>query len=909
MLQNPNKQKINKTYHLKSFNIMEKRKVKRKTITVFYWHLLIMLLFCSQSAISIAQEQKISIALKNSSLHEILMEVKKQSGKNIVFNNNLIDQYKNETITIKNVSIEEALKKALEGKKLKFRVVDNVIVIEPADPDKRTQLNNDPGTGKTQIIRGQIIDKSTEMPIPGATILVNDSTSPQVKGTTSDTEGYFKIENIPVGRVNVQVSFVGYNPVKIDNVLLRSGKEMFLNIELEESVIELKEIAVTYRKDKAINDMASVSARAFSVEETEKYAGSLGDPARMATNFAGVSTAGDQRNDIIIRGNSPTGLLWQLEDIPIPSPNHFDVNGTTGGPVSMLNNNLLSRSDFFTSAFPAEYGNATSGVFDLKMRNGNNEKHEFLAQASLYGFEAGAEGPISKNNKSSYIINARYSMLGLVQDLLWVTGLPQYQDVSFKVNFPLKSGKLSVFGLGGTSSYTEIDEDDKRSNSTNEYATKSVSGSKTGLVGANYMHNLNQSTTIKTALAFSRRGPEEVIDSALNDNVYLHLDNNSYKQTNITLTSKLIKKFNAKNTATIGVVLQDFSFDASRMVSYYDDSLLIGKPYSVSQNNLLLLQGFVEWQHKFSDVFSINTGINTLYFQYNQTSAIDPRVGLTWKLNEKQTFGLGYGLHSQMQPVNVYFIQSKTGIDANGMQVYSDLKTNKNLDFTRSNQFVISHNYSFNQNLRLKTEAYYQYLFQVPVKTSKGYFSMINFGAAQSVPEEDNLVNEGRGKNYGIEFTFEKFLSNNYYFLITSSIFDSKYQGADKIWRNTAYNGHYVFNVLGGYEFELKKDVLLNTNLRTVYAGGRRIIPFDPVESEHIQDTKYIYDQAYERQVADYFRLDFRIGIILQKKKATHEFAFDISNLTNHKNVYREKYNKTYYHQGIFPMGLYRLNF
>lgn len=869
--------------------------------------LAIQLLFLALNINVNAQSTNIYISEKDITLQEILIEIKKQSGMNIVFNNNLIERYKNEYTDIRNVSVEEALNKILSGKKLRYRIVDNVILIEPLENEKSIDQNNK--IEKTQTIRGRVIDKTTEIPIVGATVVVNDSISPQVKGTTTDAEGYFKIENNPVGRVNVQVSFVGYIPVKIDNLLLRSGKEMFLNIELEESVIELREVAVIFRKDKAINDMASVSARAFSVEETERYAGSLGDPARMATNFAGVSTAGDQRNDIIIRGNSPSGLLWQLEDIPIPSPNHFDVNGTSGGPVSMLNNNLLSRSDFFTSAFPAEYGNATSGVFDLKMRNGNFEKHEFLAQAGFNGFEAGAEGPISKKNKSSYIVNARYSMLGLVQDLLWVTGLPQYQDVSFKVNFPLKSGKISVFGLGGTSRYIEFDEDDTRSAGTNEYALKNTSGSKTGILGLNYLHIINPGTTIKTAVAVSRRGPSEVIDSTLNEEPYLHLDNNDYTQNNITLTSKLVKKFSAKNTATFGVILQDFSFEASRMVSYYDDSLLIGKPYKISHDDLLLSQGFIELKHNFTDAFSINAGINAMYFHYNKTNSVDPRVGLSWQFSQKQSIGIGYGLHSQMQPVNVYFIQSKAGIDANGMQTYADSGTNKNLDFTRSSQFAVSHNYSFNPNLRLKTEVYYQYLYYVPVKYSKGYFSMINFGAAQSVPEEDNLVNKGYGKNYGIEFTFEKFLSQNYYFLITSSIFDSKYQGADKKWRNTAYNGHFVLNVLGGYEFELKKNVLLNTNIRTVYAGGRRIIPFDPIKSEEINDTKYIYEQAYEKQVNDYFKIDFRIGVILQKKKTTHEFALDISNLTNHKNVYREKYKKTYYHQGFFPMGLYRLNF
>lgn len=142
--------------------------------------------------------------------------------------------------------------------------------------------------------------------------------------------------------------------------------------------------------------MATVSARSFTVEETSRYAGSLNDPSRMAANYAGVSSTSDARNDIIIRGNSPLGVLWRLNGMEIPNPNHFGSLGTTGGPVSILNNNLLDKSDFLTGAFPAEYGNALAGVFDLQMRSGNNEKTEFLGQVGFNGFELGAEGPIGK---------------------------------------------------------------------------------------------------------------------------------------------------------------------------------------------------------------------------------------------------------------------------------------------------------------------------------------------------------------------------------------------------------------------------------------------------------------------------------------------------------------------------------
>ncbi|MBN8706947.1 MAG: TonB-dependent receptor [Bacteroidetes bacterium] len=769
---------------------------------------------------------------------------------------------------------------------------------------------------RTQTLRGRVIDQQSETPLIGASVFLLDSVKANSRGTTSNADGYYKLENIPVGRVSIQVSYLGYKPAKIDRILLKSGKELVLDFELEPSVIQMSEIVVESGKEKTLNDMTTVSGRTFSVEETEKYAGSWGDPARMATNFAGVFVAGDQRNDIIIRGNSPTGLLWQLEGIPIPSPNHFDVLGTTGGPISMLNNNLLARSDFFTSAFPAEYGNATSGVFDLKLRNGNDEKHEFLGQLGLGGFELGAEGPILRETRSSYLINLRYSMLGLVQKLLWAEGLPDYKDVSFKLNFPLKSGRISIFGIGGLSSITDIEEDETRP--TGNYQVKNVNGSGTGILGLNYLHILNPETAIKTGLAFSLRRPHETVDSLLNEQSYLQTDKNSYRQNNLTLVSSINHKISSKNSVSAGIVIDYFSFSASRMTSDYDSHeniFTIDKPYEISADNLVLGQVYVQWKHQFTDEFYLSSGLNSSYFNLNNSFAADPRFGLSWQVTEQQTLGLGYGLHSQMQPVSVYFIRSKTGTDSNGRQIYSDLKTNQNLDFTRSHQVAVSHQVTVTQNLNFKTEIYYQRLFNVPVKASKGYFSMINSGAAMSVPEEDSLVNNGYGKNYGIEFTLEKYLSENYYFLVTASLFNSLFQGSDKVWRNTAYNGNYVLNTLGGYEFEIKPNIQLSSNLRVVYAGGRRLIPFDLAKSIERNDNVYIYNQAYDKQVKPYFRTDIRFGVIFQRPSATHELALDIANVTNHKNIYREKYNerakkvKTTYMQGIFPMVLYRLNF
>ena len=313
---------------------------------------------------------------------------------------------------------------------------------------------------QTQTIRGTVIDKQSKSPLEGVLVTLLDSAN---VATLTDAYGEYRLENVPLGRRSLKFTYEGYVQGSASNILVQQGKESIASLELEEDVTKMEDVVINSGADKteALNENATNSVRQFSVEETSRYAGSLNDPSRMASNFAGVSGANDGRNDIVIRGNSPTGLLWRLEGMPIPNPNHFSVSGTTGGPVSMLNYNVLANSDFMTSAFPAEYGNAVSGVFDLNMRAGNNKKREYLGQIGFNGFEFGAEGPFSKKSKASYLINYRYSTLGVFKALGMSFGtgaaIPQYQDLSFKINLPTGArGQFQIFGVGGLSNINSV---------------------------------------------------------------------------------------------------------------------------------------------------------------------------------------------------------------------------------------------------------------------------------------------------------------------------------------------------------------------------------------------------------------------------------------------------------------------
>jgi len=764
----------------------------------------------------------------------------------------------------------------------------------------------------TQTVRGVVTDKVTRETLIGAVVLLIDSA--HQTGSITDVDGKFHINGVPLGRQQFAVSFLGYKS-QVFSAVVTSGKEVVFNVELEQSVIQGKEVKVVAerRKDKPNNEMAVVSARSFTFEETSRYAGSLMDPARMAMNYAGVNGASDARNDIIIRGNSPLGLLWRLNGVDIPNPNHFGSLGVTGGPISILNNNSLDKSDFLTGAFPAEYGNAIGGAFDLQMRTGNNEKHEFLGQIGFNGLEVGAEGPISKKNSSAYMFNYRYSTLGVFKALGLNFGagsaVPQYQDVTLNATFSTKkAGKFTLFGIGGIS-YAETLDKDRDTTEDNVYDNNmrqdGYFGNSMGVIGLTNIYLFNNTAYSKLTLAASTAAQNYKIDSISTiDSSPTPWYRNFSDQQKYSVSYIVTKKFSTKNFIKTGIDFKHIAYNVHD--SIFDDPVF--RTYANSSGGSQLAQVFIEWQHRFSDKFSIHSGLHGQFFLLNNTYAIEPRLGLKYDLKETSSLSLGIGFHSQLQPVYSYF--QETVLPDRTIAL-----TNKDLEFTKSKHFVLAYDKSFSNNLRLKIETYYQYLSNVPVEQRPSTFSMLNEGADFGITATDSLVNEGKGENMGIELTFEKFYSHGYYFLITGSLYDSKYTASDGIERNTAFNGNYTVNFLAGKEWTIRKKNVLGLNFRTVTSGGKRYIPIDFAKSGASGETVYDYSEAYEHRQKDYFRTDIKISYRFNGKKVTHEFALDINNVFDTQNIWQQYYDptsntiKTEYQTGRFPIPLYRILF
>ena len=763
-----------------------------------------------------------------------------------------------------------------------------------------------------QTIRGTITDKLSQITLPGATVQIINSTAN--KGSITGANGNYVLPDVAPGRYEIKVSYLGYKDGFASNVVVTSGKEVVLDIAMEEKINILNEVVITAnQKAGTINNLVPVSARTFSTEEVNRYAGGRSDPARLAANFAGVSAPDDSRNDIVIRGNSPVGVLWRINGMNVTNPNHFATVGTTGGAVSALNTNLLKSSDFLTSAFPAEYGNATAGVFDLGFRNGNTQKRETTLQAGLItGLEATTEGPINKKNGSSYLVGYRYALAGVAQKVginIGTTALPSYQDLSFNVSSGnSKLGKFTLFGILATSTIN-ISGGSSGSLYGGEGGGHDLS-SKIGIIGLRHFKQLNSKSYFSSNIGinYSKSGQTDYDFDRRSDSAFTKSDTKVTK-TGFNFATSYNSKISSKLFIKVGI--QD---ELIGLNLYYRTKERIADNWKQiwdynSYTNLA--QTYVHANYSFNEKLTLNAGIHSQLFFLNNSLSVEPRLGLKYDINSKSSLTLGYGLHSQMQPINVYFLQTQL---ADGSYVY----TNKNLDFTRSHHFVMGYDLQPIKDWRLKAEVYYQYLYNVPVNTFPSSYSMLNTGAGFKTDLEDSLANNGTGTNYGIELTIEKFFSQGYYGLFISSIYSSRYKGSDGIERNTAFNGKYVFNILGGKEWSLgsEKRNKISADIKCTNAGGRAYTPID-LDASRTSGHEQLSADGFSSFYARYFRLDVKVGFEINShaRKLSQSVSLDLQNVTNHKNVFSQNYDdrsqslNTTYQLGFFPNFIYKIQF
>ena len=788
----------------------------------------------------------------------------------------------------------------------------------------------------TQTVRGTIIDTDNKLPLIGAQILIVGTKSSM--GTATDVDGKFRFENISLGRITLRLSYLGYENKTLPNIVVNSGKEVVLNITMQESFETLSEVVVIAHKNKgaALNDMSLVSGRSISIEQTERFAGSFNDPSRILSNFAGVTNTQDGSNDIIVRGNSPKYIQWRMEGLEITNPNHFADQNSISGGISALNTNLLATSDFYTGAFSPEYGDVLSGVYDVKLRAGNNEKFEATFGFGLLGTDLTLEGPLKKGYGGSYLINYRYSTISLVNDigLADIDGLLKFQDMAFKIVLPTKRiGTFSIFGLGGLSSFLleDVKPDLWDTPGDGSFSPDIIEDFDKGSYLANFgiKHTLpiNNKSYIKTSLSYSSNGIDDDVfesktikildgqDDVFKDSIVSRqvnyqgrLKNTAYRGA-VTYNNKL----NAKNKIQIGAKYTLFDYDNNQSRFQADGTTRFA--VVDFKENISTVRNFVSWKHRLNEDITIVSGIQNMNVLLNNKSTLEPRLAIKWKLNNTSSLNAGYGKHSTMESIHNYF--TKIELDDGSV-----IEPNKDLGLLKAHHFVLGYEKRFTKNLMAKLEVYHQALYDLPVENNDtSFYATINEGLDFRYVD---LVNEGTGKNYGIELTLERFLDNNYYFLINGSLYNSKYKSLEGRERNTQYNGNYLANILVGKEFQnlgKKKNQTLSLNGKIFYGGGKRIVPLlrdgqgklavDPGNNNY-----WDYEKAYENKLEDIYQITASASYKFNRPKATHEIFINLDNVTNTKGNVSEYYDESEANSighltqfGFFPNLMYRVHF
>lgn len=732
-----------------------------------------------------------------------------------------------------------------------------------------------------QIIRGQVTDAATGVSLPGVTIIVLDQEP--LLGTTTALDGTFRLEHVPAGRHTLRFTFVGYEPQYVRNLLVTSARESVLEIAMRESVTEMEEVVVRpdLQKDRPINYMAVSSSRLISMEEASRYAGGFDDPAALATAFAGV-TGSLSDNAVVIRGNAPKGVQWLMEGMEIPTPSHFgNIVTIGGGGITALSTHMIADFDFYTGAFPAEYGNALSGIFDLNLRSGNNRQHEHAVKVSTIGLDFASEGPLPALPGSSYLFNYRYSTFSLIGPLLPedAEGI-RYQNLSFKINMPTgKAGIFSFWGIGADDwSGQSADGLEQSINGSPENWTFNQdredieSPTRFGTAGLRHRILLGDRAWLTTTLAASGNGLRYELDRYSDDGASLspreHIKSETGK---LSLKSVVNTRVTAGHTNRSGATLNRLGYH--QRIRFSEDPGTPLQTITDASGHTFHYQAFTQSRVDL-DPFAITAGIHLQHYGLTGCTSLEPRVGLHY-LAGKNLFSVSYGRHSQAEPIHIYFAHPD----------------NRNLALTRADHFVAGYSRMLTPQLRLNIETYYQYLSNVPVIPDSS-FSTINLELDWLV--RDRMTGNGAGRNYGVEWTLERYFLGGWYALLSSTLFESKYRGGDNSWRNTRFNRNHATTLLAGKEWEFqdeKRMRMLGISGQINVMGGRRISPVDEARSHGLREVRYDETRAFSRKEPPVLYAHVTVEYRSIARRFTSVWSMQLLNLTGYREFYGYRYN------------------
>ncbi|RMG25631.1 MAG: carboxypeptidase-like regulatory domain-containing protein, partial [Bacteroidetes bacterium] len=621
----------------------------------------------------------------------------------------------------------------------------------------------------TQSLSGVVEDEDTEIGLAQAGIAVYSRG--EIYYTQTDENGNFVLNQIPVGTIRIACKHKDYEPYVASNIRISSGNSLVLTIRMQKKAFELEEVIISAARKQA---PGTISQHQLNMALGNNFAGALGDPARMMARFAGVTQPDDLRNNLVIRGNSPVGVKWSIEGITTINPNHFATVGNSGGGVNILNPYTLKNIRLYTGAFPAEFGNANSGMVEVALRNGHLYQRKSMGRTNIVDVELATEGPIKKG-KSSYLLAFRRSNLDFayqISSLLkgYLGNAPKVYDGTFHLFFQGNKGQFHLYGIGGNSQL-------RLRNSLGNDA-QNLFRSRTLVSGLKHVMVLGKRALWTGHVAYSNSFTGNGSLQSLNNEGRI-LEGNEHK---LSLSGKVNFSVNSRHHIKGGVTHHFISSRINRMTRKHPDSSLIEFNFHKTYH---LTQAFVSWKWRMASNISLNTGLHSLALSLNHTYSIDPRIHLSWQVYEKNQLALGWGIHSQVQPTALY----ATGYrNRYGENVFP----NFHLQPGKSHHVVLSYRTTILQNVSFTSECYYLYHYQMPIFRDvfqPKSFSGLNLGyeygddfAWYSAP----MQSTGTGRSYGVEITVEKPFVNRYYVLFTTSLYDAKYRATDQVLRNTA---------------------------------------------------------------------------------------------------------------------------
>ncbi|PIB34836.1 hypothetical protein BFP72_05165 [Reichenbachiella sp. 5M10] len=705
-------------------------------------------------------------------------------------------------------------------------------------------------------------------PLVGATLHLDE----QSGGAITDANGAFRIEKVAPGLHQLVVSYLGYEKHQEQNIWVKTGKTIYLTIDLTRQPGQLEELVVS-----ANHPLTQMSSLEITEEKINRYAATYYDPARLLLASSDVMVTNDQNNQISVRGLSPELNVWRLEGVEIVNPNHLSNAGTfndqpaaTGGGVNILSAQLLDMSKFDIGQMDNSKNNAVAGLFDMNLRNGYAGHHQFTAQASVIGLDFSAEGPLAKNSRASYIANYRYSFTGLL-GLMGVDFGGEtigFQDLSFNVNLPMKNkSNLKVFAFGGMSS-NDFEATDPQDRKVQKDLYDIYYQGKTGGIGTTFQtplgKNLNLSLTSVFSASQNKRDQTFAIDSPLVIQMlnYNHINQEIWaNRLNTTLAM-------GRSTLHFGSALNYYH--------YYQD--FSGEIYTPTTRKTMLLSPYLNWHLQVTSWLKLEFGTTYYYATLGDTQKdkLDYR-GTLYIEGDHTAIALSAGKYTQLNQPNAYYLRYR---EDSPMEIQF-------FDFTESYRYLASLAQSIGK-LTLHVEGFYYYFPKIWQYSYYSYALPWTFATYQAQTTGVSLSAEGS--------------TPQFYYLVSGTMFNSTFDET----QDNPYNIKYSYSGVLGKKWsfpKLDQDRQLGINIKAIYQGGTRQYSYE-------QDT---YD--YKSQLNNYARLDIRVQWTTSKKKSTRTWAIDIQNLTNRENEAYQYYDNVTkqvemtYQLGMLPILTYRIEF